>query len=82
LPDRRQPAQNLILLLQQAVALLQSAHLGTLRRRWAGPGFPKLGDGNPALQRGDRKPEILRNLRQRRLALAGHINDILAELRP
>jgi hypothetical protein len=28
-----------------------------------------------------RKPEILRSLRQRRLTPAGHINNILAELR-
>jgi len=38
--------------------------------------------GNPTLQRRDRMPEILRDLRQRRFSLAGHINNILAELRP
>ena len=66
------PAQNLILLLQQAVALLQLPHLRRLGRCRAGPGFLALGDGNSAFQCRDRKPEILRNLRQRRSPCGPH----------
>jgi hypothetical protein len=44
-------------------------------------GVLTLGDPDPVLQRRERKPEILRHPRQRRLGPTGHINSVLADLR-
>lgn len=72
-------------LLEELDPLVRLAQLGRHvirgghRRRPAGTVLA-VGDLEPAMQAGLRDPEVLRDLAQRRLTLAGHGNDIGSEL--
>lgn len=74
--------QDLVLLLQLAVPVLQFPYLSRITDRRDGPRVYAFCYGNPTLERRHRQPESLCNLRQRHFPLAGHIDNILAELRP
>ena len=75
--------QDLVLLLQQSIALAQLTKLRRLRRRHAGlaPGL-HVGLAQPVQQAGLGDPEIIGNLPDRhpRLTALGNRHDIIAEL--
>ena len=78
---RRRPTQDLVLLLQQPVTFTQLTHLGGLGGGGTGADTVlDIGEFQPAVQTRLGDPEILRDLSQGRLALAGHRDHVTAEL--
>src|SRR4051794_30710970 len=78
---RGRPAQDFVLLLEQLVAFTQLPKLRRLARRGTGPDpVIDVGDLQPALQTRLGDPEVLRDLRDRRVALTGDRDHVTSEL--
>jgi hypothetical protein len=79
---RRRPPQDLVLGLQHLVPAAQLPQFPGLASRYAGTEpVVGIGDLQPQVQARLGNPEVLRALRQRRLALAGNSDHITPELR-